>query len=427
LKATYEIGGIRVSRRRLSLAVVCAVLVVLCTVPALGAQKVTITFGNFSAGSDNEATLAAMKAAFEKANPDIEVKLHSTGYGEYFRLLQTQIAGGTAPDCYELNYENFVAFAAKNALVDLGPLAKTTGVSFSGYDANALDAFKYNGKQFGVPGSYSVVLLFYNKDLFDQAKIPYPNDDWTWNDVIEAGKKIRALGDDIFGIYQPVQFWEFYKTIAQNGGSLFNGDQTKFTVNSPENIEALQYMVDKVIKHNIQPTEAQKSGQGDWDIFAAGKVGMIVTGNWAFTFMKDAAKCRWDVAVEPGNTQKGCHFFSNGYVINESSKKQEAALRWITWLSSSQESSMLRVEAGWETPPVSDESVINAYVAQRPPENRKAVFDSLKYLVTPPVIEQFNEMAAIVDLQLEKAREGEKTPQQALDDAQRELEQKIKL
>ena len=414
-------------KKRLALAAVCVALVALCAMPVFGAKKVTITYGNFSAGSDNEPTLSAMKAAFEKANPDIEVKLQSTGFGEYFRLLQTQVAGGTAPDCYELNYENFVAFAAKNALADLGPLAKAAGVSFDGYDANALDAFKYKGKQYGVPGSYSVVLLFYNKDLFDRAKVAYPSDNWTWKDVIEAGKKIRALGDDTFGIIQTVQFWEFYKTIAQNGGSLFNADRTKFTVNSPENVEALQYMVDKIIKYNIEPTQAQKSNQGEWDMFAAGKVGMLITGNWAFTYMKDKCKFRWDIAVEPGNKQKACHFFSNGYAINKSSKKQQEAMRWITWLASSKESSMLRLEAGWETPPVSDKSVIDAYIAERPPDNRKAVFDSLKYLVTPPVIEQFNEMAEIVDLQLQKARDGEKAPKQALDDAQRELEQKIKL
>lgn len=114
-------------KKRLALAAVCVALVALCAMPVFSAKKVTITYGNFSAGSDNEPTLNAMKAAFEKANPDIEVKLQSTGFGEYFRLLQTQVAGGTAPDCYELNYENFVTFAAKNALADLGPLAQAAG------------------------------------------------------------------------------------------------------------------------------------------------------------------------------------------------------------------------------------------------------------------------------------------------------------
>lgn len=413
--------------RRALLVLVCLALVLSCSGSILAAKKVVITYGNFSAGRDNEPTLNAMKAAFEKAHPDIEVKLQSTGYGEYFRVIQTQVAGGTAPDCYELNYENFVTFAAKNVLTDLGPLFQSAGMDFDAYDENALRAFNYKGKQFGVPVSYSVVLLFYNKDLFDKAKVPYPTNDWTWKDVIEAGKKIRALGDDIFGIIQGVHFWEFYKVIEQNNGSLFNADHTKFTVNSPENVEALQYMVDKVIKYNIEPTQAQKSNQGDWELFCAGRVGMLINGNWAFTYMRENAKFPWDVVVEPGNKRKACHFFSNGLVINKASKNKDAALKWIKWLSSSRESCTLRVNAAWETPPVSDPEIIKLYTSQTPPDNRKAVFESLKYLVTPPVIEQFNEMAQIIDLQLQKARDGEKTPKQALDDAQKELEQKIKL
>lgn len=407
---------------------VVALVALLCvSSAALAAPKTVITFGSFSAGKDNEATLNAMKAAFEKAHPDIEVKLQSTGYGEYFQVLQTQVVGGTAPDCYELNYENFVAFAAKGVLADLGPLFAKSGGTFSGYDRNALNAFSYSGKQFGVPWSYSVVLLYYNQQLFDRAGVAYPTNDWTWDDVIAAGKKIRALGDDIFGSLQPVQFWEFYKVIVQNGGSLFSADGKRFTVNSPQNVEALQYLVDKVNKYNVEPTQAQKSNQGDWDLFTAGRLGMIITGNWAFTYMKENAKFPWDVVVEPGYKQKATHFFANGLVINQASKNKEAALKWVSWVSSSREAATLRLKAGWETPPVSDPEVIRLYTQGTPPSNRQAVFESLKYLVTPPVIEQFNEMSSILDLQIQKARDLEKTPKQALDDAQKELERKIRL
>ncbi|MGE5598165.1 MAG: ABC transporter substrate-binding protein [Bacteroidota bacterium] len=406
--------------RRVLLVAVCTLIVAASCSVIQASGKVTITFGNFSAGKDNAPTLNAMKAAFEKANPGIKVELRSTGYGDYFTLLQTQVAGGTAPDCYELNYENFVTYAAKNVLLDLG----TLGLKKAGYDKNALQAFSYKGKQYGVPGSYSVVLLFYNKDLFDKAGVPYPTNSWTWKDIIEAGKKIRALGENTFGIIQGVHFWEFYKAIAQNNGSLFNADRTKFTVNAPANVEALQYMVDKVNKYNIEPTQAQKSNQGDWDLFVAGRVGMLITGNWAFTYIAEKAKFPWDVAVEPGNKRKACHFFSNGYVINKSSKHKKEAMKWISWLSASRTSTLLRIKAGWETPPISDKEMIELYTSQTPPDNREAVFESLKYLVTPPVTEQFSEMAQIIDMQISKARDLEKTPQQALDDAQKELEQK---
>lgn len=411
------------SKRTSLLSVLCLVAVVLsCSV--LAAEKVTITYGNFSAGSDNAATLNAMVKAFQKANPSIEVKLQSGGYGDYFTLLQTQVAGGTAPDCYELNYENFVTYAASGVTLDLGSM----GLSRKAYNQNALNAFSYKGHQYGLPGSFSVVLLIYNKDLFDKANVAYPTAEWTWNDVVEVGKKIRALGDNIFGLSQPVQFWEFYKVIAQNGSSLFNADRTKFAVNSPANVEALQYLVDNVNKSNIVPTQAQLSSQGDWDMFTSGRLGMIVTGNWAFTNFTANAKFPWDIMVEPGNKKKACHFFSNGMVIDKASKHPKEAFKWINWLSASRASSLLRIKAGWETPPVADQEIIDLYSSQTPPDSREMVFESLKYLVTPPVTTQFAEMSGIIDTEIAKARDMLKTPQQALDDAQKELEQrKIKL
>ena len=72
-----------------------------------------------------------------------------------------------------------------------------------------------------------------------------------------AAEKIRALGDNIFGYYHPISFNEFYKTVKQNGGSLFNDDFTEFTMDTPENIETLQYMVDMQQKTNVMPTEQQ--------------------------------------------------------------------------------------------------------------------------------------------------------------------------
>ena len=85
-------------------------------------------------------------------------------------------------------------------------------------DETALNAFNVGGKQYGLPGNFSNVVLVYNKDLFDQAGLDYPTNDWTQDDVQAAAEAIRALGDDIYGIYQPVTYNEFYKVAAQYGG-----------------------------------------------------------------------------------------------------------------------------------------------------------------------------------------------------------------
>lgn len=384
-------------------------------------QPVTITYSNYNASGGNEETLQKMYEAFHEEYPNITVEIETIAYNDYFTQLQTRVSGGTAPDCYELNIENFAAYANK------GALAEITGVDFSGLDETSLNAFNVDGKQYGLPGKFSNVVLFYNKDLFDQAKIDYPTADWTQDDLQKAAEAIRALGDDIYGYYQPLTYNEFYKVVAQFGGSLLNADKTEFTINAPENVAAAQMMADRILVSNVQPNEVQMGGIGDWDLFMSGRLGMMPTGIWAFNTFTEGCKFDWDIAVEPGKEQKATHFFSDACVINNASDKKEAAATWITWLTSSDKAAAIRIEAGWDLPAIKDQSTLSAYLDITPPANRQAVFDSLNYLVVPPVIEDYSLMSDIIGQKLSAAAAGTLTVQEALDQAQSECQAQISL
>ena len=117
------------------------------------AEPVTITYCNFNASGGNEETLAKMYEAFHAEYPNITVEIETIGFDDYFTQMQTRVAGGTAPDCYELNIENFASYAAK------GALAEITGVDLSGLNETALSAFNVDGKQYGLPGNFSNVVL----------------------------------------------------------------------------------------------------------------------------------------------------------------------------------------------------------------------------------------------------------------------------
>ncbi len=385
------------------------------------AEPVTITYCNFSASGGNEENLQRMYEAFQEEYPNITVEIETLGFDDYFTQMQTRVAGGTAPDCYELNIENFAAYA------NMGVLAPIDGIDLSGMDATALSAFEVDGVQYGLPGSFSNVVLVYNKDLFDQANLEYPTSDWTQDDVQAAAEAIRALGDDIYGWYQGITYSEFYKVCAQFGGGLLNEDKTEFTINSPENVAAAQMMVDRVLVSNVQPTEAQMGGMGDWDLFMSGRLGMTPTGIWSFATFADGCDFAWDIAVEPGAEQKATHFFSNAMVINADSEKKEAAMTWINFLASSEAVADIRINAGWELPAINDQDILAGYLEQTPPDNRQAVFDSLDYLVVPPVIEDYALMSDIIGQQLEAAAAGTVTVQEALDEAQAQCEAQITL
>jgi multiple sugar transport system substrate-binding protein len=373
--------------------------------------KAVVRYMNFSANDGHEKDLTAIVNAFQTANPNITVQVETVPYANYFTKLQTAVAGGTAADTFELNYENFVTYA-KN-----GSLAELQNVDSSVYKKSLYDAFNADGKQYGVPESFSNVVLFYNKALFKQAGVAEPTAEWTWKDEQAAAAKLTNKGAKVWGDYQPVSYNEFYKVLAQNGGEFLNADRTEATFNSPQGVEAAKFLIDKVGK--TMPTEADGAGTPDFDskLFTSGKLAMWHTGIWMFSALADA-KFDWDVVVEPGNTRKASAMFVNGLVVNAASKNAEAAQKWITFLASSDETTKTRLSTSWELPPVADEAKLAPYLQQPKPANREAVFTALDETVLPPVVERQQEMQDLVTQELTSAAAGRKTVEKALADAQ---------
>ena len=395
-----------------------AALLLMTAVSSPAFAQTTVKYMTFSAAPDHIVELEATIAAFEAAHPDIDVQYETQAYNDYFTKLQTVIAAGQAPDAFELNYENFVGFANKGALADLSPLiAADTGFSTAIYNPTALGAFAQDGKQYGLVESFSNVVLFYNKDLFDKAGIAYPAADWTWKEELGAAQKLTDANAGIWGDLAPIQFWEFYKTIVQNGGAMFNADKTEVTLDSPQNVETLQWMVDKVSKYHVTPSDVEMAGQSDGDLFKGGKIAMLRTGIWMFADFTANAKFNWDIQLEPGNTAKAHHFFANGVAVSATSPNAAAAYEWLKFLTSSKEAVDIRIKAGWELPAVSDPAYVQGYLDQPIPASRDVVFKALDTAVTPPVIGNWSQLTDIVGKELEAAKLGQKTPQQALTDA----------
>ncbi len=383
----------------------------------------TVNYFSFTTGSDKLDVLEHLIDVFESENPGITINYTTADFGSYFTKLQTDFAAGTSPDVFELNYENFVTFASRGTLRDLRPdIASSSLIGDGTFYPAALDAFAYDGAQLGLPITFSTVLLIYNKDMFDAAGVSYPTDDWTWDDVIAAGKAISDPANRVWGISQPVQFWEFYKAAAQAGGGLTVTPTVQ--IDTPENRAAAHYLVDKVQLHHIMPTDAEMSGVGDIDLFLNQQLGMIVTGIWMFDNFVTNATFNWDVAVEPGGVQKATHFFSNAAVVSSQSKVPDAAYKWVEFLAAHPAVVQARIETNWELSALSLEQAdaLEPYLAKPVPANREAVFESLAYAVNPPVVENQPELQDIVNQELEAARLGTKTVEQALQDAQKRVE-----
>ena len=405
-------------------ALVLAMALLLPLVAVAQAEDVTITYATFSASGAQEETLKQMVQVFETKNPGIKVDVQLTGYGDYFTTLATKVAGGNAPDVFEVNMENYLAYMLRGQCQDLSALGIQTG----NYSEGTLAAVSNEGKLYAVPMSFSTCVLFYNKALFDQAGVDYPTDTWTWADAQAAAEKIRALGEDIWGYFQPISYHEFYKSIAGNGGSLLNSDYSAFTVNSAENVAVLDAMLARVRGDaRVMPNTEDLAGRGDWDVFTEGKLGMIVTGIWAFSTFADKATFDWDITVEPGFKDKSTFFFANVNCISPSSTKQEAAAKFIDAMGSDADIVKLRLDASWELPTVADQAQLASYLTITPPANRAAVFASMDFAVAPPALVDASVAAETVNALFTGLDASDMTAQEALDELQATLTDTVDL
>ncbi|XAS66936.1 sugar ABC transporter substrate-binding protein [Micrococcaceae bacterium Sec5.7] len=346
---------------------------------ASSTEKVTIKYSNFISNGGNEKNLDTIVQAFEKANPNITVQVTTLPYKDYATALQTDLAAGTQADTFDIEYANLRSYVANGAVAPLD------GVDGSKYKQSLLQSYQSDGKQYALPSSFSDVVLYYNKALFDAAKVAYPTADWTWADETAAAKKITDSAAGVYGDFQNVSFYEFYKALAQTGGKFLNDDGKSVAFNSPQGIKAAEWLAGK--SGTTMPTPAQGAGTPDFDtkLFQDGKLGMLHSGIWVASSFADSPK-NWDIVVEPGDTQKASAEFSNAIAVSANSKNKAAAQKWSEYMTSSDVMAQTRISTGWELPATSDDSVLKPYLAKDKPANRQAIFDALDHVTLPPVI-----------------------------------------
>ncbi|QLD11871.1 ABC transporter substrate-binding protein [Microbacterium oleivorans] len=376
---------------------------------------VTITYSNFISAGGNEDNLTKIVEAFESENEGITVEVKTLPYADYFTALQTDLAGGTASDVFDIEFANYAAYQQS------GVLAPLDDVDTGAYQASLVDAYATDGTSYALPSSFSNVVLFYNADLFDAAGLEYPTADWTWEDEQAAAEQLTDAGAGVWGDYQPISYHEYYKAVAQAGGEFLSDDGTAVGFTSPEGIAAAEWLIGK--SGSTMPTAEQGAGTPDFDsgLFSSGKLAMWHSGIWMFGSLADA-DFSWDIAVEPGDQQHASALFSNAVGVSAGSKHTDAATAFAEFLTSSATTVETRLEAGWELPPIADQSELAAYLDITPPANRQAVFDSLENVALAPSIGDGQaEMQDIVTEELTEAAAGRKTVEQALADAEQRI------
>ncbi len=144
---------------------------------------------DFMAFGDAEELVAYRQLieAFEEAEPGISVEfIETSDRDDLIARLSTAFAGGTPPDLFLMNYRFYGQFYATGVLEPLQPYLDSSDVLRAGeFYPQAMEAFQADGRQICMPQNISSLVAYYNKDLFDEAGVPYPEDDWTWTGFVE--------------------------------------------------------------------------------------------------------------------------------------------------------------------------------------------------------------------------------------------------
>jgi multiple sugar transport system substrate-binding protein len=382
-------------------------------------EPVTIKVMTFFAVDTPEVEQGIVDA-FEAAYPNIKIDFELLPFSDYFTKLKTVIAGGAAPDVVAMNYENLQQFAALGALAELDSFIEAENFDLDQYYANTVAMHSYKGTHYGLPATFSTVPLFINTTLFDEAGIDYPDENWDWDDLIEAGKALTIDKDedgviDQFGY--ATAWWPMY--LFLNDASFFNEDETQCTLNSPEAVEGLQKMVDLKLVEGIAPTQADLSTQSDWDMFIAGRLAMFPVGPWGIgPFQNDIKNYEWDVAHHPAMAQQATFLFGNAYGIPAASANKEAAWEFIKF-ATGPAGGQLRQEGGYEISSVQAvaESQFLSSLAGKPPEHAEIFMTATDYAYLTPAHPRWNEMHDAIWPELELALLGEQSVQEAMDKA----------
>lgn len=361
--------------------------------------------------------LVILKEAFEKANPDIELNMVSLPADGYYDKILTMVAGGNPPDISMLAMDQLAVYASKNALTNLDPYIKKYKYPVDDLYPVVKEIVTYKGHIWALPRDVTSNAIYYNKKLFDEAGVPYPKPGWTWDDFLETAKKLTkydANGKPIqWGFSFPTYPDGYYDWLLQNNGGFVNKDATKSIVNTPETIEALQFLQDLMYKYKVAPTpaQAQEFGSSSAAPFSQQKTAMYLAGvSRMGNFIKQGLD--FDMAEVPRKKRQACRIWSNLWVIPKGAKNPDAAFRVIAWLAGP-EGQSLAVDLNMGMAGLQSVGKNHKKFIDPPPANKQAYIRAFEYGVPFPVFPQSSEFFAMANRELDLVWSGQRSAKEA--------------
>jgi len=315
-----------------------------------GLVKITYSFW----GTPDEAKeVTASADMFNSSQDKIKVEVISIPHDTYVQKLDTLATAGELPDTGIMNEAGVLSLAKQGLLSDVSDM-------YEGAPSKPLDSvtFKDGDSPVAYSAANEVLILYYNKKMFDDANLDYPPDSadkaWTWDQFVEVAKKLtldkkgNTPADAGFDENNIVQYgcmvenltWQLEVWAKSNGGGFFSPDGNTVTMSDAAAVDAIQKVADLYLKHKVAPLSEGLTDDGLQRSIIAGNVAMATGGTWNVgTCLASAVSddgLDYGVAVLPSMGQAVTICTGGPNVVYSQTKHPEEAMEWLKWYAQEQ-------------------------------------------------------------------------------------------
>lgn len=366
-------------------------------------------------GTEGE-NLDVLGQAFMEENPDATVEVTPVPWEGAHDKIATAIASGETPDVSLIGTTWMGEFAQTGGLEATPEDLFDPDQFFPGpWDSTVVDDTSY-----GVPWYVETRVLYFRTDLAEQAGLQPPT---SWEELKTFAQGLQEQGAE-HGIYlQPGQTgsWQTFMPFAwQNGAELTDGNE--YTLDSPEMIEALEFyksfFADGLSQDTVLEPGALETG------FVDGRIGSFVSGPWHIGLVRDVGgsdiEGKFDVVPLPGkDSGVGTSFVGGGNLaVFTDSDNRDGAWKFVEFLTLPETqqtwyetiSDLPSVQSAWEGSPLADDPMVTVFGEQ------------LAETEAPPAVPTWEQLAASIDSDIERAVRGQAEPADAVANMQQQAE-----
>ncbi len=324
--------------------------------------------------------------AFNRSQKEVYVKFEPVQGGP--DKIKVEIAAGAAPDIFYWVDTLLPPLVKKGTVADISGLIKESKFDLGQYHPVLLDGVRYDDKIYGLPIYYGAGALVYNKDLFDEFRLSYPDENWTWEDFRKAAKKLSQSGNmraKRFGALAP----DPMSIIRSFGGELFDDSGSRCLIDSNETRQALKFLLALKNVDKSVPSAAEMGGddfRNGVQMFMGGRVGMFIAPSYILASLADIKSFSWDVAplpMAPDGRRRGSFISTGTLHISSQSKVKEAAFRFVQFACGPEGTAILGKGRNC-IPPIAD--VARKTFCVPPPEHIGVYIDALEHARPSPKI-----------------------------------------